>query len=57
MARTLLTSHLPDDPINTEHGEEAIKELNADFGIPASFYCVDVCDHIASMAGPLVYTN
>ncbi len=57
MARTLLTSRLPDDPINAEHGEEAIKELNADFGIPASFYCVDVCDHVASMAGPLVYMN
>jgi len=30
-----------------EHGEEAIKELNADFGIPASFYRVDVRDHVA----------
>src|SRR5260370_42195293 len=43
-----LTSRLPDDPINfLEHGEEAIKELNADFGIPASFYRVDVRDHVA----------
>ncbi len=46
-ARTLLTSRLPDDPVNSEHGEEAIKELNADFGIPASFYRVDVRDHVA----------
>lgn len=30
-----------------EHGEEAIKELHADFNIPASFYRVDVRDPIA----------
>lgn len=30
-----------------EHGEEAIKEINADFNIPASFYRVDVRDHVA----------
>ncbi|KAF8322609.1 NAD(P)-binding protein [Clavulina sp. PMI_390] len=30
-----------------EHGEEAIKEINTDFGIPASFYRVDVRDHVA----------
>jgi len=30
-----------------EHGEEAIKEIHADFGIPASFYRVDVRDHVA----------
>jgi len=31
----------------SEHGEEAIKEINADFGIPASFYRVDVRDQVA----------
>lgn len=31
----------------SEHGEEAIKEVNADFSIPASFYRVDVRDQVA----------
>ena len=31
----------------SDHGEEAIKEINADFGIPASFYRVDVRDSVA----------
>ncbi|KAF9507148.1 hypothetical protein BS47DRAFT_1488988 [Hydnum rufescens UP504] len=30
-----------------EYGEEAIKEIHAEFGIPASFYRVDVRDHVA----------
>ena len=43
----MTSRRLSDGTANAEHGEEAIKELNADFGIPASFYRVDVRDHVA----------